>query len=1846
MIFNRQEIRKNILISCAFIVLSYVGHAQVVETISISGNTIEDARIGQNVGDASEANTNYGSADRFKISAWQEDGNNTFFRSLIKFDLSAIPADAVITSATLTLKSHTTSTTGSNSNDGGNALYIEKITQSWAESTVTWNNKPNTTTTGRLSVAANTDETETVVLDVTNFAQSWYSAPSSNHGVMIKLQNETKFRSRNFGSSDHATKSPVLSITYSYIPKVNTYPYSESWESNPLWYSSGLNVWTKDSGGTPTTGTGPTTGSSGSFYMFTESTNASNQTFNLLSPEFTIGTNALAFLFDYHMYGATMGTLHLEVSEDGTNWTSLWNLSGNQGDQWTTATVNLFSYLNKTVQFRFRGITGNGFTSDMAVDNIRIQLTPPSVPTAGTNGERVGSGSVTLTVNPVPGATGYKWYSTPTGGTPIATTATGTYQTASLTYTTPYYVSAYNAAGESASRYAMQATIKPQVTFPGATALAMGQSVTLQAPAGYDSYAWKNAQASIIGTAQTMEISTAGTYTLEATKSSLMTASEPIVITSAVSGQNRNYIVSTTIKVPGITDPAQIETLTVQQRAQQIQYFDGLGRPMQTVVTMGSPTMQDIISPVEYDAFGRQAKQHLPYTLASTAPGTYDASWAAHQAATYNTLQAGETTLYAETRFEASPLNRVLEQAAPGNAWKMSTGKTVKFSYQINTAADEVRLWKVQNDLPTSTGFYPTGQLYKNVTTDEDGNQSMEFTNKQGQTVLKRVMVDVVSADTTWADTYYVYDIYGLKRVVWQPQGVQELKDNNWEVTPLRLKNWAFTYQYDGRNREIARQVPGADTVYTVYDRWDRVVLTQDGNQREADKWLFMKYDALNRPILTGIMTSTADVATLRTTVMSTTQRYETFDDEGTEGYTNVTYPTTSIDHYLMVTYYDTYDFTLHAGGWTPVEWDYANPELTQTVNGHTYATPAMANTAVKGQVTGTKTRNLQTGQWLKTMQFYDDRYRTVQTITDNIRGERDRMSWLYDFTGQVLQELTAHNESDAPTNQNVLRQMTYDHGGRLTSVLHTLNDGEEVQLSAQAYNELSQMTAKTLINGFETMNYVFNIRGWLTDIMSGVFTQKMFYNQTDNQLGNTPMYNGNISAIRWSDQMMVAANPTRAYRYDYDAMGRLKAANHFEGNTATNNFSSVYTYDLNGNIGTLKRYGDAANLIDDMLYDYTNSGNRLLSVTDAATDTTTFHDRNTDGVDYGYDANGNMILDKNKKIDTIYYNHLNIPAIVVMEPVAGKRDSLVYHHDASGIKLRQDIYVNDSLIVKQEYLGDFYYENDTLKFINHEEGRVVLDMDENILDYQLNILDHLGNTRVTLSTTPKVYSFTATMEDANASSEEGIFQNITETRVSMAAANQTEGGIKAARIPNTDPIGPLTMLQVNKGDTVKLDAWAYYEGDGSTDGLISETALLAALVAGYSGATGIAEVSAQTEAAIEGGLDFPNNLVPKTNETNDDAPKAFINYMQFDEQMTFITSGFMQISTAAQFTKEHVVLPPITIDRNGFVMAYVSNESNQLNYVHFDDFTVTHSKTPVIYASSFEPFGLEFATFNRSYSQKVRYKFQAQELDETTRWYAFKYRNHDPVIGRFFNIDPLSEKYLYNSTYAFSENKVTNHVELEGLESADPEYLRESDRVLDGLLQQQNAGMQEGTTTAVAVAGGVGLIAGGIITTVASSGTSAPGAVPAIAQGFGLLTGAFSFGAGAAQIVVASDGNPSTDPGAIPGTYLGALGLGADEISGNENGTYQQVGDLLTSSLSLLGGATNTSSIGVLDNSLAAVSTIVSSSQLVNSTQTGNSQTTNSQMPSSQLNNRQVESAGTITQEQKDAIKTWIGGQ
>jgi RHS repeat-associated protein len=123
----------------------------------------------------------------------------------------------------------------------------------------------------------------------------------------------------------------------------------------------------------------------------------------------------------------------------------------------------------------------------------------------------------------------------------------------------------------------------------------------------------------------------------------------------------------------------------------------------------------------------------------------------------------------------------------------------------------------------------------------------------------------------------------------------------------------------------------------------------------------------------------------------------------------------------------------------------------------------------------------------------------------------------------------------------------------------------------------------------------------------------------------------------------------------------------------------------------------------------------------------------------------------------------------------------------------------------------------------------------------------------------------------------------------------------------------------------------------------------------------------------------------------------------------------------------------------------YVSNES-QLN-VYFDNLQVTHTRGRLLEESHYYPFGLTMAGISSKAlgfgepGNKIKFQdqeFASKEFSDGSglEMYEFKWRMHDPQTGRFWQVDPLSEKYVYNSTYAFSENKVISHRELEGLEA------------------------------------------------------------------------------------------------------------------------------------------------------------------------------------------------------------------
>ena len=173
---------------------------------------------------------------------------------------------------------------------------------------------------------------------------------------------------------------------------------------------------------------------------------------------------------------------------------------------------------------------------------------------------------------------------------------------------------------------------------------------------------------------------------------------------------------------------------------------------------------------------------------------------------------------------------------------------------------------------------------------------------------------------------------------------------------------------------------------------------------------------------------------------------------------------------------------------------------------------------------------------------------------------------------------------------------------------------------------------------------------------------------------------------------------------------------------------------------------------------------------------------------------------------------------------------------------------------------------------------------------------------------------------------------------------------------------------------------------------------------------------------------------------------------------------GFQYKNNDLQFfpTSEGYVNVVTNKVSGGRTYNYVYNYTDHLGNVRvsyaWDD---TESKLKVIEENHYYPFGLKHTGYNdltlgveivnssdvrvgigvvnmqTSGSDSYNYKYQGQELQDELGlgWYSFKYRNYDPAIGRFFNVDPLSEKYAYQSHYNFAENKLGSGRELEGLE-------------------------------------------------------------------------------------------------------------------------------------------------------------------------------------------------------------------
>ncbi len=205
--------------------------------------------------------------------------------------------------------------------------------------------------------------------------------------------------------------SNVVNVTTTAPPPcsgINSFPYSESFEGSVgVWVqeTSDDNDWIVNSGTTPSSSTGPSSATEGSNYIFTEAssngTGFPNKVARLTSPCINLSNQSNPELsFEYHMYGSDMGTLAVRASiDDGATWTTVWSLSGDQGNSWTSQVVSLSTYGGRVIQLQLEGTTGSSFRSDMAIDNVRIISVVPDTEAPSTPANLITSDVADTTAN-------------------------------------------------------------------------------------------------------------------------------------------------------------------------------------------------------------------------------------------------------------------------------------------------------------------------------------------------------------------------------------------------------------------------------------------------------------------------------------------------------------------------------------------------------------------------------------------------------------------------------------------------------------------------------------------------------------------------------------------------------------------------------------------------------------------------------------------------------------------------------------------------------------------------------------------------------------------------------------------------------------------------------------------------------------------------------------------------------------------------------------------------------------------------------------------------------------------------------------------------------------------------------------------------------------------------------------------------------------------------------------------------------------------------------------------------------------------------------------------------------
>jgi RHS repeat-associated protein len=1046
----------------------------------------------------------------------------------------------------------------------------------------------------------------------------------------------------------------------------------------------------------------------------------------------------------------------------------------------------------------------------------------------------------------------------------------------------------------------------------------------------------------------------------------------------------------------------------------------------------------------------------------------------------------------------------------------------LSIAYDFNREEEQIRIWDIsfaQGAIPFSISVYPAASLARGVIIDEKNRKICSYYDKQGRIILKKLQntnpgqpLDENSY-TGWLSTYYVYDDLGNLRAVITPKAVSFLANNSWKFSNEEVyRELCFYNEYDARQRLIVRHSPGSGEIKMVYDIKDRLVLRQDANQRDR-QWSFYLYDNSDRQIVSGLFDQVANRDAMAATVQAnhngntsitlfTGTNEQVVADNPVVGQLSYCNNCSSV-LVNTVNYYNDYNYPGSMNFDKKFSFASPGPAIEEDMNMSLRTTDF---------ITGEKKRVIDNRSddgdplndlFLTGTFFYDNKGRILQHQSSNLKSGVNCMTWQHDFCGKLLSKLLRHNMPGSPFIDFIVRSnYEYDKAGRLKLLTKAYGTAALKKLASYRYDEYGRMKEKILSpdynsgRGLESLKYDYNIQGWLTGInrqyalsntslaqWDHFFGEYLGYENRDQKFASS-QYDGTLAGVIWKTQ---GNGIPQMYSYSYDPVNRLTGAAFSQkekpedanwANNTTDYSASGMQYDENNNLVQMDQKGlipgvDHPLFIDRLQYEYQSAGaaqwsNKLLHVFDQTTDLTSttngiagdFKDEtyavNSD--DYNYDANGNRLADKNKKIVNgadrgIVYNFMNKPQKIHLPDNA----VMEFIYDATGNLLGKKITaVAGESPAATWFDGNFIYEEKNgqqqLKMILHEEGRLRvykpvsnprLIISSNIALPGGNeaacdffIKDHLQSLRMVITEEDHTEMNDCSMETANPSVqqyENAIFgeSELNNSRRDRAGPNGIAPGWNSntsAKISmlkqGAQCLGPNAFLKVMAGDLVSTQTSYYWTG--AVDNTNANSSFLNTIIAGI--VTSV--VNSPQAAAIKtsangistgysqnaGGL---GSFIAGYNDPSSARPLAFLNVLFFDESFRFIPHNNITGagSFALQVGNDGDGQPPLVIlharvPENGYVYVYLSNNSR--TPVYFDDFKITHQRGKIVEENSYYPFGLKIKSLCARAFEKgdnfYRYEGSYSVDEEKTGWNEFDLRMYDAQIGSWLSADPVGQ--------------------------------------------------------------------------------------------------------------------------------------------------------------------------------------------------------------------------------------------